>query len=132
MHTVYSSVFFCFFTHDLKHYCLHIFHVRIEGNTPSSSQPDGNRMWGEDAWIGRRVQKSFEGFGSFKGTVVDADDWEGHPGHRLFQVKYDDGDSAWLGVDSLLDILLPLQPDSILDLPVQVCRQFCRLKHLLS
>ena len=72
-------------------------------------------MWGEDAWIGRRVKKHFKGIGSFMGTVVDIDDWKDHPGHRIFQVKYDDGDSEWLGVDHMLDIFLPLHPDSLLD-----------------
>ena len=65
------------------------------------SNGDGsfNRIRGEDSWLGRQVRKKFwVGKGHnrrlklFYGTVTAIDDDEDNPGHRLFEITYEDGD----------------------------------------
>ena len=65
-----------------------------------------NRIRGEDAWIGRKVQANFGNHGDFYGVVTAVDDDAQNPGHRLFHVDFEDGDEAWLGVDEVSSILL--------------------------
>ena len=62
-----------------------------------------DRIRGEDSWLGRSVRKKFwvgEGENrhqvSFGGQVTDVDEDEQNTGHRLFEVKYEDGDVEWL------------------------------------
>ena len=40
--------------------------------------------------------------------VTDIDEDELHPGHRLFQVTYNDGDEEWADAGDIHAILLPL------------------------
>ena len=70
-------------------------------------------MRGEDEWIGCRVNKGFwSGKGAslkkvyYKGTVTAVDDDAENPGHRIFEVRYDDGDVAWVGADEVWEILM--------------------------
>ena len=84
--------------------------ARLEDNAEYKEQ-NYDRIRGEDKWIGRRVEKHFPGHGKFKGKVTDVDEevpeHGGSSGHRIFQVVYDDGDDEWIGVDDLVNILLP-------------------------
>lgn len=75
-----------------------------------------NRMRGEDSWIGCRVKKGFwSGKGRnlkknyYTGTVTAFDDDEENPGHRLFEVRYDDGDVAWVDAGEVYEILVDKQ-----------------------
>ena len=63
-------------------------------------------MRGEDAWVGRRVKKKFGSNGEFFGLVTAVEEWRGHPGQRVFKVVYTDGDSEWIGVQDVHEILL--------------------------
>ena len=70
-------------------------------------------MQGEDSWIGMRVCKDFWiGKGKnkkrlkFNGLVASVDDDEENNGHRLFEVRYDDGDIEWLPPEDIPDILV--------------------------
>ena len=71
-----------------------------------------DRIRGEDSWIGRQVRKKFlvgkgrnKRWQLFHGTVTAVDDDEDNPGHRLFQVTYEDGDDEWLDVCNTQEIL---------------------------
>ena len=75
-----------------------------------------NRTRGEDSWIGCKVKKGFwVGKGRnkkktyFEGTVTAVDDDAEHPGHRLFEVRYDDGYVEWVGADEVNEILVDNQ-----------------------
>ena len=74
-----------------------------------------DRIRGEDSWLGRRVLKKFwVGKGKsrhqvlFAGQVTDIDEDEHNPGHRLFEVKYEDGDVEWADAVDISTILTPL------------------------
>ena len=74
-----------------------------------------DRIRGEDSWLGRQVRKKFWiGKGTnrkqveFSGKVTDIDDDERHPGHRLFEVTYEDGDCEWADAGDIHAILVPL------------------------
>ena len=98
--------------------------VRIADNA-EYKEKDYDRMRGEDAWIGRQVQKNFGTHGTFMGKVTNVDDDAKFPGHRVFQVRYSDGDSEWLGVDDLVDILLaPEEPQHPAKEVICVCILF--------
>ena len=72
-----------------------------------------DRIRGEDSWVGQKVLKGFWiGRGKNKrhtfcsGTVTLVDDDADFPGHRLFEVQYDDGDVECLGPDDIHEILV--------------------------
>ena len=72
-----------------------------------------DRIRGEDSWVGQKVRKGFWiGRGKNKrrtfcsGTVTLVDDDADFPGHRLFEVRYDDGDVECLGPDDIHEILV--------------------------
>ena len=54
---------------------------------------------GKDAWVGRRIVKTFGDYGDFEGIVYGVDDDANKPGYRLFLVHYfddpDDGEEMW-------------------------------------
>ena len=89
----------------------------IVGNekTPGSDHSDFDIRRGDDSWIGRELRKKFwTGKGknrkhaTFVGKVTNVDDDADHPGKRLFEVRYDDGDVEWLDAEEINHILIPV------------------------
>ena len=39
------------------------------------------------------------------GTVTAVDDDADNPGHRIFEIRYDDGDVSWISAEDTYDIL---------------------------
>ena len=60
---------------------------------------------GKDEWIGRRVRRSFAGYGIFNGVIVSSSRGTGRA--RWFQVKYEDGDADELDAEEVVKYILP-------------------------
>ena len=99
--------------YQINYYCCHI-RLDVIQNAADDGFGSGNfdRIRGEDAWIGLKVKKKFwVGKGKnkrqkfFQGTITACDDDEDNPGHRIFQITYDDGDEEWLSVANTHDLL---------------------------
>ena len=88
-----------------------------------------DRIRGEDRWIGRSVKKNFEGHGIFTGIIDAVDDQEGHNGHRVFHIVYADGDDEWIGVDEVVEIILPPDDDATTAEPVSMHVNVYHLQH---
>ena len=58
-----------------------------------------DKKLGDDAWVGRRIVKTFGQHGDFDGIVYNVDTDTNKPDHRLFLVHYfedpDDAESMW-------------------------------------
>ena len=68
-------------------------------STPWSSQPKEEK----DISLGTKIRKTFEGYGTFDGVVVDLDthDLPGGTQRFMYKVKYEDGDSEQLYASQL-------------------------------
>ena len=82
-------------------------HLRIQDEDANYKESEYNRLRGNDAWIGRMVEKDFGVHGKFTGRVDGVDDHAESNGHRIFHITYSDGDEEWIEVDELAHILLP-------------------------
>ena len=89
---------------------------RIANNSASDEVNESlsgfDAIKGEDSWIGCRVLKKFwihkhskRVTKFFRGTVNAVDDDADNPGHRIFEVRFDDGDVEWLSATDTNAIL---------------------------
>ena len=104
---------------DVRQYFLLFLFYRLEsigtnsaGWQPVESLSGFNRIRDEDSWIGCRVRKKFwlhsrnkRKANFFLGTVTGTDEDRDNSGHRLFEIRYDDGDVAWISAEETHDIL---------------------------
>ena len=89
---------------------LHFVVDRIPGNATPIATANVDVLRGSDDWIGRRIQKDFgPPHGKFVGLVTAVDDWEGHPGKRIFKVVYTDGDDEWMDALTINSLLMTVE-----------------------